>query len=80
MRPRPGQLETEEDDAVNFAEETAWDDQDDLADYPLDELEDELPPARPMAYTPDRKAVVQHAVKKPAPSRQAMAKPADPAV
>ncbi len=65
--------ETEEDDAVNFAEETAWDDQDDLADYPLDELEDELPPARPMAYTPDRKAVVQHAVKKPAPSRQAMA-------
>ena len=43
------------------------------APHSLDELEDELPPARPMAFTPDRKGVVQHAVKKPAPSRQAMA-------
>jgi hypothetical protein len=32
--------------------ESAWEDQDNLADYPLDELEDELPPARPMAFTP----------------------------
>jgi len=63
----------EEEDQVAFSEDAAWEDQDDLADYPLDELEDELPPARPMAFTPDRKAVVQHAVKKPAPSRQAMA-------
>ncbi len=62
-----------EEDEVAFTQDAGWEDQDDLADYPLDELEDELPPARPMAFTPDRKAVVQHAVKKPAPSRQAMA-------
>ncbi|WP_137113098.1 DNA translocase FtsK [Rhodobacter sp. SY28-1] len=63
-----------------FAEDAAWDrlpedyareEMDPLDE--LDELEDELPPARPTAFTPDRKAVVQHAVKKPAPSRQAMA-------
>ncbi|MDZ4088662.1 MAG: DNA translocase FtsK [Tabrizicola sp.] len=64
--------EVEEDEPLAYTEE-AWDDQGDLADYPLDELEDELPPARPMSFTPDRKAVVQHVVKKPAPSRQAMA-------
>ncbi len=62
----------EEDEALAFTE-AAWDDQDALDEDRLDELEDELPPARPMAFTPDRKAVVQHAVKKPAPSRQAMA-------
>ncbi len=57
-----------------FAEDAAWDDRADaLDDYPLDELEDELPPARTMGYSPDRKAVVQHAIKKAAPSRQAMA-------
>jgi DNA segregation ATPase FtsK/SpoIIIE, S-DNA-T family len=67
------EVEEEVEDQVAFAQDAAWDDQDDLADYPLDELEDELPPARPMGYAPDRKAVVQHAVKKPAPSRQAMA-------
>ncbi len=68
------EVEAEEDeDQVAFAANAGWEDQDDLADYPLDELEDELPPARPMGYAPDRKAVVQHAVKKPAPSRQAMA-------
>ncbi|MFM7444213.1 MAG: DNA translocase FtsK 4TM domain-containing protein, partial [Tabrizicola sp.] len=75
----------EEDDLPTnvFADERAWDDlpedygndpRDDLqAMDELDDLEDELPPARPMAFTPDRKAVVQHAVKKAAPSRQAMA-------
>ncbi len=63
-----------------FAEDAAWDKLpedyasealDDLDE--LDDLEDELPPARPMAFLNDRKAVVQHVVKKPAPSRQAMA-------
>ena len=63
----------EEDEPLAYTEEPAWDDRDDLDDYPLDELEDELPPARPMVFAPDRKAVVQHAVKKAAPSRQAMA-------
>lgn len=67
------EAEVEEDEPLAYTEEAAWEDRDDLADYPLDELEDELPPARPMAFTPDRKAVVQHVVKKPAPSRQAMA-------
>ena len=67
------EIEEDEDQPVAFTEDAGWDDQDDLADYPLDELEDELPPARPTAFTPDRKAVVQHAVKKAAPSRQAMA-------
>ncbi|MDP3195995.1 DNA translocase FtsK 4TM domain-containing protein [Tabrizicola sp.] len=65
--------EVEEDEPLAYTEAAAWDDQDDLADYPLDDLEDELPPARPMVFAPDRKAVVQHAVKKAAPSRQAMA-------
>jgi DNA segregation ATPase FtsK/SpoIIIE, S-DNA-T family len=63
----------EEDEALAFTEDSAWDAQDDLDDYPLDELEDELPPARPLGFATDRKAVVQHAVKKAAPSRQAMA-------
>ena len=81
-RPAPApapqwQAEVEEDGEdlpVNMStEDRSWDDEveDDLDR--LDELEDDLPPARPMAFTPDRKAVVQHAVKKPAPSRQAMA-------
>ncbi|MGL4237805.1 DNA translocase FtsK 4TM domain-containing protein [Tabrizicola sp.] len=68
--------EVEDDDlsATAYVEDTAWDDQaDELADYPLDELEDELPPGRPMAFTPDRRGVVQHAHKKASPSRQAMA-------
>jgi len=63
----------EDEDQVSFTQDAAWEDQDDLADYPLDELEDELPPARSLGFASDRKAVVQHAVKKPAPSRQAMA-------
>ena len=72
--PPAWDAEVEDEASSNvFAEDVAWDDQDDLADYPLDELEDELPPARPMVFTPDRKAVVQHAMKKAAPSRQAMA-------
>ena len=81
-RPAPApapqwQAEVEEDGEdlpVNMStEDRSWDDEveDDLDR--LDELEDDLPPARPMAFTPDRKGVVQHAVKKPAPSRQAMA-------
>jgi S-DNA-T family DNA segregation ATPase FtsK/SpoIIIE len=68
------EVEGDEDLPANvFAEDASWEEQDDLADYPLDELEDELPPARPMGFAPDRRAVVQHAVKKAAPSRQAMA-------
>jgi S-DNA-T family DNA segregation ATPase FtsK/SpoIIIE len=67
------EVEEEEDEPLAYTEAAAWDDQDDLADYPLDALEEELPPARPMGYAPDRRAVVQHVVKKPAPSRQAMA-------
>ncbi|MFM7334115.1 MAG: DNA translocase FtsK 4TM domain-containing protein, partial [Tabrizicola sp.] len=63
-----------------FAEDAAWNrlpedyarEEVDPLDE-LDELEDELPPARPMAFAPDRRAVVQHAVKKATPSRQAMA-------
>ncbi|HEY6919782.1 MAG TPA: DNA translocase FtsK 4TM domain-containing protein, partial [Tabrizicola sp.] len=62
-----------DEDEVAFTADAGWDAQDDYDEDRLDELEDELPPARPMAFTPDRKAVVQHAVKKPAPSRQAMA-------
>ncbi len=65
--------EPEEEDEVAFSEDAAWDAQDDYDEDRLDEMEDELPPARPMGLAPDRKAVVQHAVKKPAPSRQAMA-------
>ncbi|WP_103257329.1 DNA translocase FtsK [Tabrizicola aquatica] len=77
------QAEVEEDDedqyqdalSVNtYAENATWDEapEDDLD--ALDELEDELPPARPLGFAADRRAVVQHvAVKKPAPSRQAMA-------
>jgi S-DNA-T family DNA segregation ATPase FtsK/SpoIIIE len=65
--------EEEENDVLAFTGDAAWDSQDDLDDYTLDELEDELPPARSMGFTPDRRGVVQHAVKKPTPSRQAMA-------
>ncbi|NHB76470.1 DNA translocase FtsK [Rhodobacter calidifons] len=66
--------EVEEDEPTAFGEAAAWEDRDDLAADPLDDLEDELPAARPMTpYAPDRRAVVQHAVKKPAPSRQALA-------
>ncbi|OYW60131.1 MAG: cell division protein FtsK [Rhodobacterales bacterium 32-66-7] len=46
-----------------FAETSPWDDEDD----------DDTPPARLIAVTADRRAVVQHAVRKPAPSRQALA-------
>ncbi len=69
----PPAWEQEEDEALAFTEDAAWDAQDDLEDYPLDGMEDELPPARAMGFSADRRAVVQHAVKKPAPSRQAMA-------
>jgi DNA segregation ATPase FtsK/SpoIIIE, S-DNA-T family len=68
------EAEDEDDAAANvFAGDAAWDDRDDLDDYPLDALEDELPPARPMTFAADRRGVVQHAVKKAAPSRQALA-------
>ncbi len=63
--------EVEED--VAFTQDAGWEAEEDFDDDRLDELEDELPPARPMAFATDRKAVVQHAVKKPTPSRQAMA-------
>ena len=63
----------EDEDEVAFTQDTGWGAQDGFDEDRLDELEDELPPARPMAYAPDRKAVVQHQVKKPAPSRQALA-------
>jgi DNA segregation ATPase FtsK/SpoIIIE, S-DNA-T family len=53
--------------------ETAWDDQDDFADDRLDELEDDLMQVRPVGFGSDRRAVVQHSVKKPTPSRQALA-------
>ena len=66
------EIEADEDPA-SFPQDAVWEDQDDLDDYALDTLEDELPAARPMGFAADRKAVVQHAVKKPAPSRQAMA-------
>jgi DNA segregation ATPase FtsK/SpoIIIE, S-DNA-T family len=65
--------EQEEDEDVAFTADAGWEAEDAFDEDRLDELEDELPPARPMAFAPDRKAVVQHAVKKPAPSRQAMA-------
>jgi S-DNA-T family DNA segregation ATPase FtsK/SpoIIIE len=70
----------DEDQPANlFVEDAVWDDQsqdlgdgfDDLGDDPLDELD--YDPAPRAAYLTDRRAVVQHAVKKPAPSRQAMA-------
>ncbi|MFN4193201.1 MAG: DNA translocase FtsK 4TM domain-containing protein, partial [Tabrizicola sp.] len=71
----PGAREPERDDdePLALSADADREDRDELDSYPLDELEDELPPARPMGFAPDRKAVVQHAVKKPAPSRQAMA-------
>lgn len=65
--------EPEEEEDVAFTQDSGWDTEAAYDEDRLDELEDELPPARPMAFAPDRKAVVQHAVKKPAPSRQAMA-------
>ncbi len=65
--------EEEEDEALAFTEDAGWDSQDEFDEDRLDELEDELPPARPMGFAPDRRGVVQHAMKKPAPSRQAMA-------
>ena len=71
--PPAWEPEVEEDEPLAYAEGAAWEDQDELAEYPLDELQDELPPARSMGFATDRKAVVQHAMKKPAPSRQAMA-------
>jgi DNA segregation ATPase FtsK/SpoIIIE, S-DNA-T family len=63
----------EDDEPLAFTEDAGWNAEDDFDEDRLDELEDELPSARPMAFAADRKAVVQHAVKKPAPSRQAMA-------
>ncbi len=65
-----------------FAEDTAWDEPssalmddaaeeiDTLVDDPLDDLD--YDPAPRAAYLTDRRAVVQHAVKKAAPSRQAL--------
>ncbi len=65
-----------------FAEDAAWDEPssalmddaaeeiDTLVDDPLDDLD--YDPAPRAAYLTDRRAVVQHAVKKAAPSRQAL--------
>jgi S-DNA-T family DNA segregation ATPase FtsK/SpoIIIE len=54
-----------------FADESAWD------DAGLDDLPDDLPDAAPVSRLPglaaDRRAVVQHPARKPAPSRQALA-------
>ncbi len=63
--------EAEDDPTANiFAEDAAWDDAaDDLDDDALDDL----PAARPMGLAADRRGVVQHAAKKSAPSRQALA-------
>ncbi len=74
----PAEIEAEDEDlSVNmFSQEDAgWDDGPEALDDDLDDLDafDDTPSARPMAFASDRKAVVQHAVKKPAPSRQAMA-------
>ena len=67
------EVEEDEDLPVNmFAVDAAWD-EDAEAEAALDELEDELPQARSMMFAPDRRAVVQHAQKKAAPSRQALA-------
>jgi S-DNA-T family DNA segregation ATPase FtsK/SpoIIIE len=80
VTPRPApqplwQPEVEdEDDAplpVNmFAEDTPWDDEDALIE---DEAAFDTPAPRMFAVTADRRAVVQHAVKKAPPSRQALA-------
>ncbi|MFN3280873.1 MAG: DNA translocase FtsK 4TM domain-containing protein [Tabrizicola sp.] len=67
---QPEAAPQEDPQASVLAEDAGWDDRDD-AD--LEALEPELPQSRYMAPAHDRKAVVQHAVKKPAPSRQAMA-------
>jgi DNA segregation ATPase FtsK/SpoIIIE, S-DNA-T family len=65
--------EEDEDLPVNmFDEDAAWD-EDAEAEAALDDLEDELPPARSNAFSSDRRAVIQHAVKKATPSRQALA-------
>ncbi|MCU0826762.1 MAG: DNA translocase FtsK [Tabrizicola sp.] len=61
----------ETEDANVFAADAVWDDPlDELDDMPLDDLD--LAP-RPVGTPTDRRAVVQYAVRKPAPSRQAMA-------
>ena len=49
-----------------FAETAPWDEDDEL-------VEDDMPPSRLLAVATDRRAVVQHALKRPAPSRQALA-------
>lgn len=71
--PRAWEPEAEDEEPLTMNEGAAWEDQNGSDGYPLDDLEDELPPARPMGFVADRKAVVQHALKKPVPSRQAMA-------
>jgi DNA segregation ATPase FtsK/SpoIIIE, S-DNA-T family len=71
--PTPSEVEDGEDMPTNiFADESAWDEAD-LDDDVLDDLPDQAPAARLAGFAADRRAVVQHAVKKPAPSRQAMA-------
>ncbi|WP_149588543.1 DNA translocase FtsK [Tabrizicola flagellatus] len=71
--PRAWEPEAEDEEPLTLNEGAASADRDESAGYRLDDPEDELPPARPTGFAPDRKAVVQHSVKKPAPSRQAMA-------
>jgi S-DNA-T family DNA segregation ATPase FtsK/SpoIIIE len=55
-----------------FRDDAGWDDLPDDLDDALDDDRDDDHTQR-AAYQTDRRAVVQHAVKKPAPSRQAMA-------
>ncbi|TAG12637.1 MAG: DNA translocase FtsK, partial [Rhodobacterales bacterium] len=80
VTPRPApqplwQPEVDEDDdtplpANLFAEDAPWDDEDTLIE---DEHAFDSPAPRSFAVTADRRAVVQHAVKKAPPSRQALA-------
>ena len=59
-----------------FAEDSGWDQADPGADFDddvLDDLPDLAPAPRLSGFASDRRGVVQHAVKRPAPSRRALA-------
>jgi len=66
--PWDGSADSDLDDALPinlFADTAPWED--------VDRGDDDTPPARVIAVAVDRRAVVRHAAKKPAPSRQALA-------
>jgi DNA segregation ATPase FtsK/SpoIIIE, S-DNA-T family len=66
-------VEDDEDLPTNiFAEDSGWDEAD-LDDDVLDDLPDTAPTGRLPGFAADRRAVVQQAARKPAPSRQALA-------